>query len=339
MAKNLNVVVIQNTTYHFETTLSIYKLLEDAGCTPYIYRQKLKHDTFEQLKLIQQLQLRLATKDEINAAAAGVVISAYPNPNVNKIESVPNFESAVPPRLRDKLIFISHRFGTAADYIDNPYGITQQNTFCLSPLAANIGMPYLFPVSLPVASKPEKTLTRPANITAQGHFELNNRARHTLEAILNESSRAASRFQFVGTGVYDRFYSLSQRYKNVGLWPDLKEIAFYERLIDHTDFLMPLIDNQTNNQTYVTERYSSNFNLAWALEKPLFCHEAFEAIYGLPGVYYNYDNLAQKVAELGAVTAPDYANMVAQIRADKIIKQHENAVKIKNALERIKTAL
>lgn len=331
MEERLPILVLQNTWYHFETTLSIYQILEDAGYMPYVFRCTPDPDKFGQEKFLKRIGARIATKDAMRDAAAAVVISAYPNPKVVSAEAVPYAENCLSRYLRNKVLYISHRFGNRLDYEVNPYGICEENTFCLSPLASKIGLDHLFFVKTPV--KPVALeWKKPIWLTVQGHFEIENRMLGWLALITKDWQYEDVIIQLVGTGA-DRIGAAAfHGRKNVEIFSDLPEREFYSRVNGHTHFLLPLIDPDMKNQTYGQERYSSNFNVAWAMEKPVLCHEAFKDVYGLPGFYYNYDNFNERVSKLLRTTADTYADMLTHMRAEKERYHAVNVEKMRRKL-------
>lgn len=330
------ILVIQNTWYHFETTLSVYQLLLDAGYTPYIYQRYSEPDVFQQTHFLRRFNLNVSTPEILATAAAGILVTAYPHDGEPTAQTLPNWGDAVTQALwrANRLLFISHRFESAATYQNAASPITLKNSLCLSPLAQNIGADYVLFMSTPLAPKKVK-FGSPLIVTVQAHFTKQFRA---FQKILGRASMWKPKdviLQCVGNRAEGLKTDPTTAHQCLDTYTNVSEIEFYSIINTRTHFIAPLIDPDIQNATYSRERYSSNFNMAWAFEKPVFCHEWFRDVYGLPGIYYNYENLAEKHHELVTLTADEYAKMLQDFAVKKPNYQNTNTQKIREKLENL----
>jgi hypothetical protein len=278
------IIIIQNTSYHFETVISLYQVLKNLGYNPYIYRYIA--DSFNQESFISKYKLNIATSDIINNALCGFVVSAYPNPQVTLDNCIPNNNNIIFDILKNKLIYICHRFDNKNDFLFNPI-INASNSISLSPISNQIGIDYLFLTDNPLTPNHLDADGR-CGITIQGHFELQGRDRSLFYRLfMKDYSKYQDKIyiNIVGTNVSKFLDEYIPNY--IYQYSNLSEIEFYDVLNNKTHWIMPSLDDQTNGQTYKYQRYSSNFNHALALEKPIICHKYFQSIYKLSGIYYD----------------------------------------------------
>lgn len=306
---NKPIIVIQNVDYHFETVISIYQSLTNMGLSPYVYR--CTEDKFGQEKFMLDHNINVATDEITKEACCGFLTSTYPNPKVVGCDAIPNFDNKIFDVIKNKIIYICHRFKKENDYLDNIFGVNKDNSLCLSPLAQNIGLDYFHPLEMPIEPF-AATVDGYLKLTVQAHFQLNNRDYPTilnlLESIKNKKN---IRLQFLGTNL-DKLKTAAKKTpsKAVLFYDNLKENYFYRILNNYTNFIICCINDKMKEETYSKERYSSNFNHALALEKPIFCHEYFQEIYRLPGIYYNENNLQNKIDEMINIKEKEYVKLV-----------------------------
>jgi hypothetical protein len=322
MLHGKKIVVLQNTDYHFETALSIYKSLEDAGAEVFIHQ--ICKDRFGQAEFLDSLGMKKASPSDLREASCAFVISAYPNPQVK-------FENALPygndPAIRmfgNRIVYISHRFGSADDYKTNRSPVKTHNSLCLSPLSARVGVDHINLIDMPI--KPaRKPLGRPIDFVVQGHFELKNRSVPEWFLAMDDGSGRA-RFIFLGGFARPMLPSKIEG-KDIVFLENQSESSFYETLNKRANFIATMIDGSIKKGTYVKERFSSNFNQAFAMEKPIICHEDFKNIYGVPGFYYNDENHQEVVEKLFSMTQKDYDSMVDEFaEAKKPRREHNNRI-------------
>ena len=176
------IIVIQNTHYHFETLISVYQTLKELGYSTLIYTCDNITKRFKQEEFFSKYKLELASIDDILDSDAGIVISAFPNPYVSYENAIPNEDDIIFSLLSNKLIYISHRFKYAEDYMGNKF--TPENSICLSPLSLKIGINYINLVNCPIV--PEHTNNdSEIKFTIQAHFELTNRDLCLFEQIID----------------------------------------------------------------------------------------------------------------------------------------------------------
>lgn len=332
-----SILVIQNTWYHFETTLSVYQLLLDAGYTPYIYQCYSEPDVFQQAYFLRRLNLNVSTPEIIAAATAGILVTAYPHAGEPTDLTLPNWGDPVTQALwrANRLLFISHRFGSVAEYQNAASPITLKNSLCLSPLAQNIGADYVLFMSVPILPKKVK-FGAPLIVTVQAHFTKQFRAFQKVLGTADLWKPKDVILQCVGNKAEGLKTDPTTAHQCLDTYTNVPETEFYNIINSRTHFIAPLIDPNIQNATYSRERYSSNFNMAWAFEKPVFCHEWFRDVYELPGIYYNYENLAEKHRELITLSADDYAKMLQDFAVKKPKQQNKNTQKIREKLENLR---
>lgn len=306
---NKPIIIIQNTEYHFETLLSIYQSILSMGLNPYVYQ--CKDEKYGQKSFLLKNNIQLASDEIIHDACCGFVVSAYPNPKVSGFNCVPSADEKIFDILKNKIIYICHRFYKEKDYLENAFGIDKHNSICLSPLAANIGIDYFHPVEMPIEPFPVQ-INGILKLTTQAHFELHNRDYSLILNIIEHATNKNDiRFQFLGTNSSKLKKIIGFNHiKKVVFYENLKENYFYKILNNFTNFLILCIDNKIKDETYAKERYSSNFNHALAFEKPVFSHEFFEDIYKLPGIYYNEKNKYDKIEEMINIKQKEYEALI-----------------------------
>lgn len=322
------IIIIQNTDYHFETTLSLYKILNDLGYECKIYRCKQLNNQFNQIHFLAKHDIQTISLENINNQMIGLVVSTYPNPKVSIENAIPNNNDAI-FSVMHKLIYISHRFKNYNDYSDL---INADNTLCLSKLSNNIGIDYLYLTNMPfapVCSEYDKSL----RLTIQGHFRLASRHLLQFRRIVQIIGEIIQDKQLIINIVGTHTTIMSQALQNLNiknciikLYNSIDEENFYDILNNETDWLLPLLTPDLKNNTYAIERYSSNFNMAIVLQKPIFSHDFFQNIYMIPGIYFNDSNLIKSLVRLVQMNKTEYKDMVREF--DLLIPQWQNHNKI-----------
>jgi hypothetical protein len=284
MKINKPIIIIQNTSYHFETTICLYQVLKNLGYNPYIYRYI--SDNFDQESFISKYQINIATPEIISDAICGFVVSAYPNPIVSIVDSIPNNNDIIFETFKDRLIYICHRFNDEKDYIHNKF-INNTNSLSLSSLSNKINIDHITLTHNPITPNIPSIDNR-IGITIQGHFGLRGR----------DSSLFYDLFIKDYTNYQDKIYinilgTKTSRFAHINIpdyiyhYTNMSEIDFYDVLNNKTHWIMSAIDDKTNKSTYTYQRYSSNFIHSLTLQKPIICHQFFDQIYNLPGIYYD----------------------------------------------------
>lgn len=317
------IVLIQNTHYHFETLISLYQLLKNLGYDAYIHRIIKNH--FQQEEFLKFYDVKTSNKEILSNASCAFVVSAYPNPNVNLQDAVPNAEDWIFEHFKNRLIYISHRFKNKKDYENK--ALNKKNCLCLSPLSKKIGIDYINltdSVVEPIFNPIDSII----KIGIQGHFHLANRDFDIINsAHLNYlDSKQKFLFNFIGTNSTQAVSKkiIKKEDLNIKTYQYIPELKFYDYL-NSNHWLLSLLTPNLNNRTYSLERFSSNFNQALSLEKPIICHKKFKSIYRIPGLYY--ENEKTILRDIEAISNEGYLRLVKEIRALKLeLMKHNNFI-------------
>lgn len=323
---NKKIIIIQNTDYHFETVLSLYQMLKNLGLDPHIYRYLKIKDRFNQINFLNKYNIKTIELNHIDSEMIGIVVSAYPNPQVGVSNSIPNINDPIFSVLK-KLLYISHRFKNASDYNG---AINNNNVLCLSPLSEKICIDYLCFTDIPIL--PTYSFhNKDIQLTIQGHFELAGRNTSLFKNIINIISNQIKDKKIVinilGTNtarIIRHLQDMTIPNIEIKLHDCLDEDNFYRVINNETSWLLPLITPELNNSTYSLERYSSNFNMSTSLRKPIFCHEYFKHIYNIPGIYFNETNLEQSLIDCLNIDSQRYENLLQEFDPLIIKLRHHN---------------
>lgn len=327
----MNIIIIQNTNYHFEVVLGLYSALEDIGYTPYIYRY-IEKDRYNQDRIINKLRLNLAT-DEIlrnKNTLCGIIVSAYPNPQVSVNNPIPNYKDKILDILSNRILYISHRFKNQSDYQQGL--LNKNNSLTLSPLSQSIGIDYMNIYSAPMRKYNSNNINQEIKITIQGHFEYRNRDLSFLMSNIDyylqkqKSSNKKIIINILGSNTKnilsftDSLNKQLLKISNIEIRPynNMDEENFYSILNRDTDWIMSLITPETNRETYIKERFSSNFYQSLAFNKPIICHPIFKNIYNIPGYYSRNKTALYAVSRYGQATYNELVNSFIDIKYKKI---------------------
>ena len=332
---NQKIIIIQNTHYHFETVLSLYQMLKNLELFPQIYRCLNVKDGFNQINFLKKYNIETIELDHIDSEMIGVVVSTYPNPQVDIKNAIPNNDDAIFSILK-KTIYISHRFKNANDYDGT---INSSNTLCLSPLSEKIGIDYLSFTDIPVEPI-YSSYYRDIQLTIQGHFELAGRNASLFNNIINIISNKVKNKKIIinilGTNtarIIDYLQDITASNVEIRPYDCLDEDNFYHIMNNETDWFLPLITPELNNSTYSLERYSSNFNMAVSLRKPIFCHEYFKNIYNIPGIYFNETNLEESLTHCLTIDSQKYNKLLQEFDPLIIKLRHHNKTTLMKKIE------
>lgn len=309
---NQKIIIIQNTDYHFETVLSLYQMLKNLGLDPQVYRCSNIENKFNQIYFLNKYDIPIISPKNIDSNMIGVVVSTYPNPQVSIKNAVPNNNDFIFSVL-DKIIYISHRFKNSNDYDGI---INRNNVLCLSPLSKKIDVNYLYLTDIPVV--PNHSFdNEKIRLTVQGHFELAGRNGFLFKNIIHIISKVNKNIviNVLGTNttnIIKYLQDMGALNCDIKSYDSLDENDFYNVINNDTDWLVPLITPELNNSTYSLERYSSNFNLATSLRKLIFCHEHFQNIYNIPGIYFNDTNLEESLIGCLTIDSKQYDSLLQE---------------------------
>ena len=315
---DIKILLIQNTTYHFETMISLYTSLKRLNPKSLKVVQITGNYT-EQQNFLNFYNINHNNDQDYNIYDYDIafIISAYPNPHVNINDSIPESHHPLIQYYQNKTIYVCHRFDKEKDYEVNPF-INKTNSIALSPIASNIQLDFFYPIEN-VVDPVYCNLTEIKNLCIQGHFELKNRI--TNHDIFSCSSKF--NLNIIGTNFQ---YLHAQQCPNHAYHMNLNELSFYS-LLNSVQFILPMIDDNIKFGTYIRQRFSSNFNHAMALEKPVFAHECFKDIYEIPGIYYNNSNIKEMFDTLLNMSQEQYSLVLADF---KIVKNkyyiHNNKI-------------
>lgn len=308
---NKTILIIQNTSYHFETTISLYSSLLRLNPSK-LSIVKIANDHTSQQKFIDKYQIHTIDHSDSSVYNYDIafIISAYPNPHVSINNSIPQAEHPLVRHYHNKTIYVCHRFDKEQDYKLNPL-INKSNSIALSPLASNIKLDFFYPIENSIIPN-HCDLTDIKNLCVQGHFELKNRI--VDHNIFNCSNRF--NLNIMGTNINYLDTVDTQVCSNHKYHINLNEIDFYS-LLNINHFILPMIDDKIKSGTYLKQRFSTNFNHAMALEKPIFAHEIFKDIYEIPGIYYNYSNINNQFEKLLNLSQEQYLLLISDFKSIK----------------------
>lgn len=315
----MRVVIVQNTKCHFETVISLYQTCRQLNFEPALYICDFvkKANAYDQLAFLRQHDVEPITLAEIKKEDVCFVISAHPN----KRQILPNSNDPVFHQ-GFNCLFISHRFDAAANY--NGKIVTKQNSFCLSPAAAQRNLKHIW-LSHAILTPTYTPLSGVVNISVQGHFRFGHRRLDQLQRGLRSSKNYV--LNLIGSesrAKKNKFFANDSR---VHAHANITETEFYHLCNAHTHFFLPLIDYSARTKKYIKDVYSSTFNIAAICEKPIFAHEVFKAIYKLPGLYYTADTFNARLEDLLSLSATKYRALVDEYAAvKKEMLQHNNAM-------------
>ena len=298
----MRIIVVQNTPYHFETAISLYQVCKNLNFStalhvcPWVQKQ----DTFRQRTFLSQHGISSIAISDVAKDDVCFAISAHPK----RSAVLPQADAQIFNKLSRRL-YISHRFSDDVDY-SGPL-VTKNNSFCLSPLAAAIGVKHLWLTD--AIFKPVYTpINGSLQLSIQGHFQFKHRQLDKLNELKMSSARC--RINLIGTESKRALATLTGAVNNVAAYAHISETNFYSLCNENTHFLMPMIDNTVHKQKYLKEVYSSTFNIAPICEKPIFAHKDFESVYRLPGIYYTDDDFQDRFYEMLDITEDKYRALV-----------------------------
>jgi hypothetical protein len=238
-----------------------------------------------------------------------------------------------------KLLFITHRFNNKLDYKNN---ININNTLSLSPISKKIGIDHIIlnknPIT-PINTYNENLI----KLTVQGHLELKNRDINILiENILNiTTNNKQILLNILGTST-KRVIAPLQRIMNsiksnikINAIENADEQLFYYYLNEQTDWLVCLLTPEIKNCTYAIERYSSTFNHALALDKPIICHRFFEKIYKVPGLYYDINDQNTSLNTILSYDTKEYNLLIDSFKKIKTESSIHNLKIIQNKIKNL----
>lgn len=334
---NKNILIIQNTDYHFEVCVYLYGLLKNIGYDPYIYRCNsvtVSIDGDDQLLFLTKLGFKIIQNNFLaQNFLCGIIISAYSNHIVSRKNPIPNGNDSVIQDFKNKLIYITHRFKDPIDYTTN--NISSKNTLSLSPLSEKINIDHINLVDSVIEPKINFD-SKNIKITVQGHFQFKNRNIDNLISFLKTIKNNSIQLNIVGTHtdimINKEIVNLMKEGRlKLRVCENATNEKFFQILNEETDFILALLDSNTKYGQYLDQRYSTNFCHCMCLEKPIICHKYFEFIYNVPGIYYE-SNLDTDISK---ITKNEYLNIVKDFQSIKNKLLKHNTVIIDKKINQI----
>lgn len=334
----MKIIIIQNTAYHFEVTISLYSTLNQMGYDTllYICKKVAEKNQYMQQEFIEAYNIKTVDIQDIYPEdSIGLVVSAYPY--CNRIDVVPNVDDNIFSILRTtNLFFICHRLKKQNDNnnANQSIAITPDNSIYLTPLASSIGNDYIWLTDCPVQPEYDTTLEF-SRLTIQGDFVFQHRDPVFINQLMTTSYNKKINWKIIGNKSkkfvtkYLKDSNLCNTYENIS------QKQLYHLLATETDFIVPCMDEHTRNGDYLLERYSTSFLYAYTLKKPIFAHEIFEKVYNIPGIYYNKNNVSSKFEELLTINYYKYQQLIDSFYyiTEPLIKHNEIVInkKLKRA--------
>jgi len=278
MIKN-NILIALNTVYHVEVALSLYVSLEKLGFKPTIF--VMRPDVVK-----YNLCLYLFNKkiDFITDYTPGLgklfnkvlVVSAYPT--IERPDSIPLIDHPIFDEFKkENIILIAHRVNMDKN-LEHP-------VICVTPLAKNYGLDYIYLCENPSVGK-QVAPTYPLRFLIQGNFYANRRDLHLIDYFLENTKINYEYYKFIFLGdSKERPLIKYSLHGSVFHYKNLNEELFYARVND-CDYILPLISQDTANQTYLKERLSSSLSFSFAFNKPMLIHKDINKIYESPAIEY-----------------------------------------------------
>jgi hypothetical protein len=324
----MQIIIIQNTDYHFEVTVSLYSTLKHMGYDVLLYvcKKVAKKNKYMQQEFIEAYSIKTVYIQDIYPEnSIGLVVSAYPY--CNRIDVVPNIEDDIFSILRtNNLFFICHRLKKQNDNnkANQNIAITTNNSICLTPLASSIGIDYIWLTDCPVQSEYNTVLQFP-RLTIQGDFVFRHRDPVFINQLMVTPLNKAIHWKIIGNKSKEFVTTYLRDSNHCNTYENISQKELYYLLATETDFIVPCMDEHTRNGDYVLERYSTSFLYAYTLKKPIFAHEVFEKVYNIPGIYYNDNNVLSKFEELLNINYFKYQQLINSFYyiKDPLIKHNE----------------
>lgn len=311
-------------------------MLLNYGFDPYVYNCHKTPDTYNQQQFFDSYQIKTVSDITTYNWLCGFIVSVYPNPQASIQNNLPNIDPIILNCLENRLIYICHRFKSEQDY-SGPL-INNKNSLCLSPLSKKINVDHIYLTNYTVSPNFHNYRNETIKLGIQGHFEFSHRNLSNIQDILFEYNKSQI-LEFILLGTNSKFAQHQLTQGSLGncnircyAYEDINEIDFYSKL-NSLHWIIPAIDPTIKNSTYSVERFSSSFNHALALEKPIICHEFFQSIYQMPGLYYNDKNFSIVFNQLINQSHNEYNQLIQKIKESKNWMNKHNKKIIENKIQ------
>lgn len=292
------ILIIHNTDYHTEVTLSYYGVLESNNFDPYIYSIYNHYDIknlFKEYKLNYIEEYKTEYKNIFKKAflitPMNKMTDFLPNFRYRKGSS-PNYEDNLVQDFKSKIILVFHKpskYQKDFLYINNDF--PNFTGIGLSPVSQALGLNYLFPLDNTLA----KSLTRKNHINDKVKFLLIGRFGDIhfrrldyiigLTKINNLKQYLLKDFEIIVVG--EQAENIISHFKNIDyvkIKSNLNEIDFYKEVND-ADFILNLLENNSKKE-YNFDVLTSNYNHSFSFRKPQICNEFANLICPIPSITF-----------------------------------------------------
>jgi hypothetical protein len=254
--------------------LGLYQLFKMNGHNPSIFIMpliSLKYGLFECMEECHIKFEKYILKEQYEKA---VVVSAYPT--IKDIETVPRLSEILQIFKKEDVTLISH-------YYNPPK--TDYRTICLSPAATE---DHLILCENPFIENKENENfpNRPIRLLVQGNLQHGRKDFEDLDFFFDNTSIRPDKFKIglMGGRHTDEF---KLRYQNkASMFLNVREIDFY-RMVNQSDFVLPLISKKTSNGTYAEGRWSNSLYHSFCFNKPMVINKLINKIYNHPSFEYS----------------------------------------------------
>jgi hypothetical protein len=302
------VALVLNTSTHVETALSLYRSLDlSPHWNPVLV--PLSGNVRELFPFLKELNLRFedehANPDDFDYA---LIITAYPRGA--EYPPLPQEKHPMVVGFRNRRLLITHRATRPSSFYDHGPAVG------LTPFCANQGLDFLYLCENPALESLTPSLTdKPVRFLVQGKFGYKHRDLDLLQIWLKKHTGPAQ-ILLLGEGAAKIALSLSD--ERVNKFDKVSEPTFY-KVAATAHFILPLINRTTRQGSYLCERFSTSYSLAFASERPVIASDDLASIYSVPTLAYSdVDSFCNHMNDCLNMTDAAYRHLIAPYT---IIKQ------------------
>jgi hypothetical protein len=337
-----NVLIVLNTNFHFETTISLYETLKLNGYYPvilldYSYRNPSDYTLYDynSEEFCKNFKLNYITSYTCNLSDKfdkALIVSG------SEFLKTLEINKHIVKDFNDKIIFVFHRSNYSEQIefcktvFKNPKAVSVTN------FSQKFNLPFIFQIENPIINqlKPKLNINSPIEFLVLGRFCWPNRSLNYIDEIISLDTKLKNpvKISIVGQKPFDE--NEIQAFKNkklnqitIEVEHNISEIDFYNK-IQNTDYILNLIDYKRG--FYFLDRFSSNITHTIAFKKPSLCFMPFNLIYNIPSVEYTPKDFKDKFLECVNMSQDDYLNISNNFT--EIIKnmRNHNTIVINNLL-------
>jgi hypothetical protein len=268
------IAVVLNTSSHVETAISLYFTLARSNLWQptliVLAGNPWGLHTF--LRGLEVTHSNGSTNPE--TFDFSVIVTAYPQGA--EYEHLPLGNDPFLKAMQGRRLLITHRSShPRSSYGNEPVvGLT---SFCI-----RRGLDFLYMCENPALESVAPPLTEgPRRFLVQGKFGYAHRDLGLLQTWL-ANNRGDARILLVGENAHTVLLSDPRVEKH----DRVEESAFYA-LCASVHFILPLIDRKTRRGSYLFERFSSSYGLAFASGKPVVASRDMGRLYRIPALAYD----------------------------------------------------